>query len=234
MATGPFFGFHKSIKPKDMQLAHQYLDEVIEEEGPFDGVMAFSVGGSLVASYLLQHVIDHPHEPRPFRFAIFFSPPMCFSPSVSFLAEACTGLAKEATEQGITGTQQFDIMDRIQNYIMPKEVYLAVSRAMKTGINHGYEGIFANTDDAGPESYPRPFHPAVLEPACRIDIPVAVIYGSKDPWREQSELLVSLCNKDLVQPSMHSGGHDLPRTEDGLKEAVRVARAVIQESRTRL
>lgn len=49
------------------------LHTYIAEEGPFDGVIGFSQGAALAATYLIQQNRDHPDEPLPFRCAIFFS-----------------------------------------------------------------------------------------------------------------------------------------------------------------
>lgn len=50
------------------QLAHY-----ISEEGPFDGVLGFSQGAILAATYLIQFRLDYPSIPLPFKCAIFFS-----------------------------------------------------------------------------------------------------------------------------------------------------------------
>ena len=45
----------------------------MEEEGPFDGIIGFSQGAALAATYLLRFSQEKPHEPLPFKCAIFFS-----------------------------------------------------------------------------------------------------------------------------------------------------------------
>ncbi|PWY82063.1 hypothetical protein BO70DRAFT_362024 [Aspergillus heteromorphus CBS 117.55] len=49
------------------------LDKFIEVEGPFDGIIAFSMGALLTTTYLIQHGIKKPHTPLPFQCGIFLS-----------------------------------------------------------------------------------------------------------------------------------------------------------------
>lgn len=42
-------------------------------EGPYDGVVGFSMGAGLAATFLLQQAIHHPEKPFPFKCAVFFS-----------------------------------------------------------------------------------------------------------------------------------------------------------------
>jgi hypothetical protein len=55
--------------------ALDFLRDIIEEEGPFDGIMAFSQGAALALAFLLRHSADHPLDPTYAicKFAIFFS-----------------------------------------------------------------------------------------------------------------------------------------------------------------
>ncbi|KAK9413397.1 putative Serine hydrolase FSH domain-containing protein [Seiridium unicorne] len=53
------------------------LERLVDEEGPFDGVMAFSQGAGLAASLMVHKFRQHPEGEPVFRCAIFFcgSPP---------------------------------------------------------------------------------------------------------------------------------------------------------------
>ena len=53
--------------------AYDLLSETVEEEGPFDGVLGFSHGGTLAAGFLAHHAKQHPYGPAPFRCAVFIS-----------------------------------------------------------------------------------------------------------------------------------------------------------------
>ncbi|KAI4096349.1 MAG: hypothetical protein L6R37_006960, partial [Teloschistes peruensis] len=51
------------------------LDAYIAEEGPFDGVLAFSQGACLAAMHLVRHSVEHPSATPSFRCAIFIACP---------------------------------------------------------------------------------------------------------------------------------------------------------------
>lgn len=75
---GPYFSYYKFPRTVDdseesMLEAYEMLDEVIDEEGPFDGAVGFSHGGTLVSGYLIHHAKTRPYEPPPFRCAIFLN-----------------------------------------------------------------------------------------------------------------------------------------------------------------
>ena len=62
---------------RQVYTAYTYLYEVIQKEGPFDGVIGFSQGAVISVALLLHHAQKHPDEPPDalFRFGIFFSCP---------------------------------------------------------------------------------------------------------------------------------------------------------------
>jgi pimeloyl-ACP methyl ester carboxylesterase len=57
--------------------ACEWLENLIKEEGPFDGVMGFSQGSVTSVATMLRHAELHPEDPADalFRFAILFSMP---------------------------------------------------------------------------------------------------------------------------------------------------------------
>ncbi|RFU36271.1 hypothetical protein B7463_g123, partial [Scytalidium lignicola] len=69
---GPFLSYYDWDSPQSIHIAYGLIYDLIEECGPFDGVMGFSQGGSLAASFLLHHIEKRPAEPLEalFRFAI--------------------------------------------------------------------------------------------------------------------------------------------------------------------
>ncbi|KAI2776587.1 hypothetical protein F4815DRAFT_449142 [Daldinia loculata] len=50
----PFYCYHGMPTPSDLQAAFDYICQVIEDEGPFNGVIGFSQGAALAASLLLR------------------------------------------------------------------------------------------------------------------------------------------------------------------------------------
>jgi predicted esterase len=55
--------------------AFDYLYEVIEEQGPFDGIIGFSQGATIACAFMLNHICRNPLDPpfALFRYAVFFS-----------------------------------------------------------------------------------------------------------------------------------------------------------------
>lgn len=78
---GPYYSWCSMLsdnKLVDYESAKQALDfvqDIIVEDGPFDGIMGFSQGAALALALLLRHATDHPLDPAYAicKFAIFFS-----------------------------------------------------------------------------------------------------------------------------------------------------------------
>ncbi|KAI9736148.1 MAG: hypothetical protein M1834_001032 [Cirrosporium novae-zelandiae] len=76
---GPYYSFYPFLYKTDglpretVAEAHALVQEVIEDEGPFDGIIGFSQGAALAASILIHHAQEHPLDPpyALFRCAIF-------------------------------------------------------------------------------------------------------------------------------------------------------------------
>ncbi|MCJ1318878.1 hypothetical protein MMC15_004210 [Xylographa vitiligo] len=68
---GPYLSYLTDYSVGSIEEQHQYIMDIVAEEGPFDGIMGFSQGASLAASILMHHQIEKPWLPSPFRVAIF-------------------------------------------------------------------------------------------------------------------------------------------------------------------
>lgn len=84
---GPFYSYYKFPRSfedsKDSMLeAYKVLDEIVENEGPFNGVLGFSHGGTLASGWLMHHAATLPLEPPPVRCAVFLNslPPFRMNP----------------------------------------------------------------------------------------------------------------------------------------------------------
>lgn len=76
-----YFGYYANTA-ESISRALSQLDRYIDEEGPFDGVIAFSQGAVLVSTYLIKLSQEKPGQPLPFRCAIFFSSARSFDPQL--------------------------------------------------------------------------------------------------------------------------------------------------------
>ncbi|KAH8879973.1 DUF341 domain protein [Thozetella sp. PMI_491] len=68
-----YFQYYDQTSAPSMNAALAQLETYLASEGPFDGVIGYSQGASLAATYLLRSIQHRPSAPLPFRCAIFFS-----------------------------------------------------------------------------------------------------------------------------------------------------------------
>lgn len=79
MFQGPFRSWYtwdriKRVPPREtLSTALEYILSIVEEEGPFDGIIGFSQGAALASTLLAHYSTQRPFDPRanPFKFAIF-------------------------------------------------------------------------------------------------------------------------------------------------------------------
>ncbi|KAI0184479.1 putative polyketide synthase [Xylaria flabelliformis] len=65
--------YYDMLSLESTSTAITQLQRYIEEEGPFDGIIGYSQGATLAATYLIRFAQLHPTTPLPFECAIFFS-----------------------------------------------------------------------------------------------------------------------------------------------------------------
>lgn len=79
---GPYYSYYKfprSLSDPDgseeesLLEAYNLLYDIIDEDGPFDGILGFSHGGTLASGFLIHYAKTYPHEPPLFRCAIFIN-----------------------------------------------------------------------------------------------------------------------------------------------------------------
>ncbi|OJJ77751.1 hypothetical protein ASPBRDRAFT_50590 [Aspergillus brasiliensis CBS 101740] len=75
---GPYLCYYSSPTPTEVHEAFALVREVIDEDGPFDGVIGFSQGAALAASMILQHQKDSPTAMPLFNLAIFLGASLPF------------------------------------------------------------------------------------------------------------------------------------------------------------
>lgn len=92
---GPYYSYYKfprsfSDDDSSLQEAYDLLYDIIDEEGPFDGVLGFSHGGTLASGLLIHHAKMYPQEPPLFRCAIFVNslPPFRMNPGENPVIDA--------------------------------------------------------------------------------------------------------------------------------------------------
>lgn len=180
-----------------VRAAHLWLDEYIEEHGPYDGVCCFSQGCSLVGTYLLYHAKENPQLPLPFRSAVFI----------------CGGLPLPVLEDmGLDAQGAYDLNQRTVDLMKAKSAVIYDPSNLPKG-----QGLWDYTADLEHKADELPDEADCFGldftsfPAdIRVKIPTVHIVGAKDPrWSAGVQLAYFCDNRKLFD---HGGGHDIPRT----------------------
>ncbi|RAK81974.1 uncharacterized protein BO72DRAFT_523861 [Aspergillus fijiensis CBS 313.89] len=222
---GPYYCWTRTFDTESVDAAHALIEEAIEENGPFDGVLGFSQGAAVIASFMLEHATTYPEEPGPFRFAIFCSPTIpCAADSV--YNQAVYGSLSSGDQQRLRSGQEIQLAQ------LP-EPARSVSEAMLEVI-HSTQPI---TGDSASYFFDRPLHlvPSALHPNAlqtRLAIPSLHLHGRNDlPGMGNFAALVrSFCDPSKTKMLEHSAGHDLPRSGMDAKKFLSGMEWVIAQS----
>jgi pimeloyl-ACP methyl ester carboxylesterase len=196
-----------------MHEALQRIDNFVKENGPFDGVLGFSLGSAMAISYILEHQRRSPGTQPPFSFAIFFSPIFvasadshCYEDLISrILDDSHASFRNEFPNGDFTS-----LLDSKEERIFSE--YLKIVLSMHTTVGN----ILPNTRldflsfEAQAANVPRLLHPEIYKE--RIRIPTVHISGEKDvdAMAEQTQVAEGLYTASLLQTYRHNGGHDIP------------------------
>ncbi|KAI3318432.1 hypothetical protein HD806DRAFT_512230 [Xylariaceae sp. AK1471] len=167
--------------------ANEWLTRKLDADGPYDGVIAFSQGATLVSGYLLYHQW-YVLSTLPFRFAIFISG----SISLEVLRDLGIPVSKDAKRV----VEEVEL--RRQGGLGPMPSHVSLAR----------QAIF-NSDDC----FGLNLNTVPLE--LKIRIPTVHVWGRNDPTFPTSIHLAGLCDPYLRKIYPHSDGHEVPQeTED--------------------
>ncbi|KAK4103516.1 hypothetical protein N658DRAFT_276910 [Parathielavia hyrcaniae] len=182
--------------------AHQLLDDHVAAHGPFDMVLGFSQGCSLIGSYLLYHGRETPDKPLPFKAAIFVCGGMPL-PALEDLGVDVPPRAKAFNDMTIKMMQQraSKLVDMAAN---PDKIQPGV------GLWDDVEGLLHDPKKMPDESDVFGLDFTTMPEDLQIRIPTLHISGAKDPRWPASLQLAYYCEKRKWYD--HGGGHDIPRT----------------------
>lgn len=214
------YTFWPKATPNAIRGAHKWLDDHIAEHGPYDAVMGFSQGCSLIGSYLLYHALETPTEPLPFRAAIFL----------------CGGLPLEALDDlGLHVPQRaWDVNDETVRLLKARAGALTELAANLDRIKVG-QGLWDSTEDLVHDPKVRPDEDdcfgldfEAMPADARIRIPTVHVYGAKDPRWPASVQLAYFCERRTEYD--HGGGHDIPRSTEVSKRIAAMLEEVKREA----
>lgn len=241
---GPYFVWHEHHTPQAVESVHDYLKSVIEEDGPYDGLVGFSEGAALAASYLLSKeyqatlgdVDEYPEDE--IKLAVFFNSIKPYSPSEGIGSDATVqfqcelrrhslflkGQSAERRRRSSVSKEQIDALaERRQSVVSQRR------DSIITWKQSGMPGRKTSTSSLHDEDLDEKTHGQVwnslfspifaFDPdsfPCKIQIPTLHVIGSKDQFHDYSKELTTLCDSEQMEVALLDIGHDIPRSGKGL------------------
>ncbi|KAI5194187.1 hypothetical protein E4T38_09680 [Aureobasidium subglaciale] len=231
---GPFFSFYTSSTTRSLGASHAWLLDLIERQGPYDGVIGFSQGCALVGSLLLRvqrvHADQALHKsswPEAlFKFAIF----ICGGLPLSFLEQQGYNVSEEAkildeqSAQALTRQASWSAFlekgtARWKNDNTDEKVTFDRNSCVVSSVGQ----LLVSTTISGLDC-------DQMVPEHLIQIPTVHIYGARDPRMLASLQLARFCRSDRRKVYGHSGGHDLPKNKEENGTMARLSIWALRES----
>ncbi|KAL4997411.1 serine hydrolase FSH [Aspergillus recurvatus] len=207
----PTYTWFREPTPSGLRDAHRYVVEYMQKHGPYDAVMGFSQGCSLIASMALYHAYDRSERGAdgvggelPFKAAIFI----------------CGGIPLYALQDmGLPVSEMAENISKATGQLLNStatklSTFASNTSLIERGVGLWDNNVTSNTLVHDPSSRPSrddifgldfTFFPAWA----KIDIPTVHVYGAKDPRWPAGIQLAEFCT-DRVEFD-HGGGHDIPR-----------------------
>lgn len=202
------------------------LLELIEKEGPFDGVFGYSAGAALAAQIICSDAEKYPFklpEERPFRFACFVN---AISPLKAFRLEdeqvqdgvievdsVTNPLVKEALDEFLRPSATrarksfHKAADMPDSDAIRKEALSLETRLLEDGTPFFTDGILGMT------RYDVNFHGTLINiPTLHVRCP------ESGDAHNNGEHAQALCELELAKEINHPFGHDFPRGHQLLKK----------------
>ncbi|GAB1218628.1 hypothetical protein ATERTT37_007891 [Aspergillus terreus] len=130
VADGPYYSFFSLPTPDQLHAAYEVIDQALDTEGPFDGIMGFSQGASLAASYLLSKSNPEP----PVKCAVFFCASMPFDVGSSCFCPLEDGsFQDEVTGEDVSGEIQETIPELLDRDKYPGQLGQRFLRRYESG-----------------------------------------------------------------------------------------------------
>jgi pimeloyl-ACP methyl ester carboxylesterase len=224
---GPFFSHIAGHSPTNMADAFNHLEDTIDKLGPFDGVLGFSQGAALAIAYI--HRQEELQELVPFGFALCLSSVLAGSANTTYMQGVIDRLRKHR-ELFAEGSLALDPSFSSEECIFIDFLTRTIIPAKKKGamlpdidLDHYKDGDTFNA--------PRPMHPQLLRE--RVHIPTVHITGRRDSdfMLNMSEVVLGLCDENMVRKLQHSGGHHPPQKDTEVQAFIRAMEWAMRESR---
>lgn len=224
----PLYGYYNPVSPYSIQQVEVEMKILIENEGPFDGVIGYSGGASLAAQLLLKDAQENPtklpHE-RIFRWAIFINggtPLDVFDISDADILNGVVldSAPQEAIEMLIqpSNTRVREGSERHHPEHDPKELLKEMSALKTRQLADGR--IFMTDGKMGIARFDG------LVQGALIDIPTLNVWNPNVANKHWGQGLLELCEPGLVREHHHNHNHDFPRGHGEMKKIAKLIREV--------
>ncbi|TLD08016.1 hypothetical protein PspLS_12073 [Pyricularia sp. CBS 133598] len=210
--AGPFYSFMQGYSPCCIQEAHKRLRDVISEQGPFDGILGFSQGGSIALSYLYQQQC-YGFDPE-LKFAVLLSSVVPFSADPRTHEKAVKHICCDQDYHPESQPQ-----DQSAVGVVAAILEDVLSRTFATSCSMGataagYDNQLFFRPGADPSDVPRVLHPRLLAPGeDPLALPTVHAHGRRDlaGMKEMAEAAWGMCDPGLSKQLVHSGAHCPPQ-----------------------
>lgn len=209
-AASKLWGYYNLLDPYDVVKTERELLELLQEDGPYDGVIGYSQGASLACQALARYAQEHPGsaaEEMPFRFAVLFNPA---TPSkVWEVNEKLFPTVVDWEDPEVSNFMTLMKKNPLFGQTKFKPAELASGRKVLTD-DHLAMAKFEPVWDGVPIKIP------TLHVKCAGDRP------------EFGPETFHLCDKDVAHEFFHSHKHDFPRGHEEMKQIARAIRSLAE------
>jgi hypothetical protein len=244
---GPYFVWHEQHTPQSVDSVHRYLESVIDEDGPYDGIIGFSEGAALAASYLLSKEyratlgdVDECPE-NGIKLAVFFNSIKPYSPSEEIGRDSTKEFQRElrrhslflkgqnAERRGssVSQEQMGALAERRQSIISQRRESINEWKqsgmpGRKASTSSSHSGVL--DEKVQSQVWNSLFSPVFcFDPdsfPCKIQVPTLHIIGAMDQFKDYSKELTTLCDPEQMEVAILDIGHDISRSGEGLEITV--------------
>ncbi|KAL1984583.1 hypothetical protein VTN96DRAFT_8885 [Rasamsonia emersonii] len=230
----PLYGYYDPLRPSSIIQAEDDLLQLIKEEGPFDGVLAYSGGTALAAQVIIRDALENPFkmaDERPFRFAVFINgvtPLRVFS------------LADEKLQEDVT----------IEDSPIVKEASALLLRDSATRVRKGKALFPDDHDPAAVKEELNALQTKMLADGrlcftdgtygitrydadidgVLIDMPTLHVRCPEEKDVHHGLHMTKLCNPDLLTEYHHHHGEDFPRGHAEMKKIAQLIRETAERA----
>ncbi|CAG7916601.1 unnamed protein product [Penicillium olsonii] len=201
---GPYYTWWEKATVPAIRDACQHLREYLNQSSPstYDGIVCFSRGCLLIASYIWFHQAERPTEPLAFKSVVF----MCGGPVFPVLEELGMNISDEAREWD--RRTKLALRERASKEAILK---FGKDRWITPGANGDSD---LHLDPSAPIDPSDVFGLDTLRmpQELRINIPTLHVYGRVDPRLPASLQLMYLTESTKRLSYQHEGGHNIPRS----------------------